>query len=55
MKCQRSVSATLTIDYFSDLASNFYTKIPINLAYNGGFMWTDAIYYIYYTPETVPD
>lgn len=26
-----------------------------NLLYNAGFMWTDAINYIYFTPETVPD
>lgn len=26
-----------------------------NLLYNAGFMYTDAINYVYFTPETVPD
>ena len=26
-----------------------------NLAYNLGYMWTDVINYIYFTPDTVPD
>lgn len=28
--------------------------IPINLLYNAGFMWVDAVNYWYFTPETVP-
>lgn len=53
--CQESVTSTLNTAYWNDLFANWYTKIPINLAYNAGNMWVDAINFIYYTPETLED
>lgn len=53
--CQQSVTSTLNATYWSALFSSWYTKIPINLAYNAGFMWVDAVNYIYYTPDTLED
>lgn len=41
--------------YWNNLFAQWYINIPVNLAYNAGFMWVDLINYIYYTPETVPD
>lgn len=52
--CQESVSSTLSKSYWKNFGENWYTMLPINLAYNAGFMWVDAINFIYFTPDTVP-
>jgi hypothetical protein len=54
VNCQYALTNTLSADYWSTLIASWYTAIPINLAYNAGFMWVDAINYLYFTPETVP-
>ena len=41
-------------DHWNELFSVWY-GIFENLAYNLGYMWTDVINYIYFTPATVPD
>lgn len=56
-KCQTSITETLSIDYWVALLAtnektgiaNLFTAIPINLLYNAGYMWVDAINYIYFT------
>ena len=55
VKCTSSINYTLGTQYWIDFAAAWYTKLPVNLAYNAGFMWVDAINYIYYTPETLED
>lgn len=60
--CQTSITTTLNTDYWVALfatnentgIANIFTAIPINLLYNAGYMWVDAINYVYYTVETVP-
>jgi hypothetical protein len=52
--CQQSITSTLSTAYWENLANTWYTAVPINLAYNAGYMWVDAINYVYFTPETVP-
>lgn len=52
--CQLAITSTLSTEYWSNLVANAATLIPINLAYNAGFMWVDAVNYLYFTPETVP-
>lgn len=32
----------------------FWYEIPLNLLYNAGAMWVDAVNYMFYNPETVP-
>lgn len=54
MLCQQSITSTLDQAYWQDLLGAFYIRIPINLLYNAGHMWVDAINYLHYTPETVP-
>jgi len=41
--------------YWNNFIATWYTSLSINLLYNAGFMWVDAINYIYYTPETLED
>ena len=53
--CQQSVTSTLSATYWTNLFSNWYIDIPVNLLYNAGFMWVDAINFIYYTPDTLED
>ena len=55
VKCTSSIVGTLDSTYWNDFFGNWYTKLPVNLAYNAGFMWVDAVNYIYYTPETLED
>jgi len=55
VKCTSSINGTLDKNYWSSFFGAWYTKLPVNLAYNAGFMWVDAINYIYYTPETLED
>jgi len=55
VKCTSAMITTLGTEYWSTFFANWYTALPINLAYNAGFMWVDAINYIYYTPETLED
>lgn len=57
MYCYWSFKTELTEAYFLKLfaTDTWYTGIPLNLLYNLGFMWVDAINYCFYTPETVPD
>ena len=52
--CMDAFVYDLGSDYWSELFSVWYGILE-NLAYNLGFMWTDIINYIYYTPDTVPD
>lgn len=52
--CQEAVLETLDKTYWQDFAQNVISYVPVNLAYNAGFMWVDVINFIYYTPETVP-
>ena len=52
--CMSSFRSTLTATYFLNLFTNPQNFL-INLLYNAGFMWVDAINYIFYTEETVPD
>lgn len=52
--CQESVTSTLSKSYWKTFGENWYTMLFINLAYNAGFMWVDAINFIYFTPDTVP-
>lgn len=53
--CTDSIYTTLNEQYWTNFLKTWYTAIPINLAYNAGFMWVDAINYIYYTPDTLED
>ena len=58
MYCYWAFATQLTAEYFTQLFSpNYYAGcgILLNLAYNLGFMWTDAINYCFYTPATVPN
>ncbi len=52
--CMDAFIYDLGVDYWNTLFSVWY-GIFENLAYNLGYMWTDVINYIYYTPDTVPD
>lgn len=52
--CMDAFIYDLGTDYWNTLFSVWY-GIFENLAYNLGYMWTDVINYIYYTPDTVPD
>jgi len=52
--CMEAFVYDLGIDYWNALFSVWYGVFE-NLAYNLGYMWTDVINYIYYTPDTVPD
>jgi len=54
--CADAIIQDLGIDYWNDMfrADHWYWWLE-NLAYNMGFMYTDVINYIYFTPETVPD
>ena len=54
MFCYWSFKTELTEAYFLKLFTVWW-EIPVNLLYNLGFMWTNAINYCFYTPETVPD
>lgn len=51
--CYYAVQDDVGIDTFTYQIKN-PTEILINLAYNVGFMFTDVINFIYYTPATVP-
>lgn len=53
--CETAIITTLSPAYWKEFGENWYTRIPINLLYNAGFMWVDAVNYMYYTPKTVPD
>lgn len=55
VKCTKSINSTLDTAYWNSFFASWFTKLPVNLAYNAGFMWVDAINYIYYTPETLED
>lgn len=52
--CQQSIMTTLGPDHWSSFANNWYIDLAVNLAYNAGFMWVDAVNFIYFTPSTVP-
>ena len=52
--CMDAFIYDLGVDYWDDLFGTWYGVLE-NLAYNLGFMWTDVINYIFFTPETVPD
>ena len=54
INCMDAFVYDLGQDYWNELFSVWY-GIFENLAYNLGYMWTDAINYVYYTPATVPD
>ena len=54
INCMDAFVYDLGQTYWNELFSVWY-GIFENLAYNLGYMWTDAINYVYYTPETVPD
>lgn len=53
MNCYYAFINDLNKAYFEKLFGNWY-EIPINLLYNAGPMWTDAVNYMFYTPETCP-
>ena len=52
--CQQSITSTLGVSHFTDEIFGNPLAVPTNLAYNAGFMWVDAINYVYFTPATVP-
>lgn len=52
--CADAILTTLGPAHWTEFGQNWYTALPINLAYNAGFMWVDAINFIYFTPDTVP-
>lgn len=49
-----AITSTLSVAYWSDLADNFATAIPTNLAYNAGYMWVDVVNYVFFEKATVP-
>lgn len=51
--CYYAFSNDLSSDRFNYLFRN-PLEFLINIAYNFGFMFTDVINYLFYTPETVP-
>ena len=52
--CRQSISSTLSLP--EDLSPTTQAvNLVVNLLYNAGFMWVDAVNYLFYTPETVPD
>ena len=55
VKCTSSIVGTLDTAYWNSFFGAWYTKLPVNLAYNAGFMWVDAVNYIYYQPSTLED
>lgn len=52
--CYNAFTKEIGSDHFSNLISNFYTEIPINLLYNFGFMWIDFVNYTFYNYTSVP-
>lgn len=55
MNCFYTMQNDLNAEYFMSLIAAPYTAIPINILYNLGFMWVDAINFLFYTPITVPN
>ena len=52
--CMDAFVYDLGTAYWENLFSEWWGVFE-NLLYNLGFMWTDIINYIYFTPDTVPD
>ena len=52
--CASSITGTLSPTYWTGLFSK-PQNILVNLAYNAGYMWVDAVNYLYYTPSTLVD
>jgi len=53
LNCYYAFINDLNEAYFTKLFSTWW-EIPVNLLYNAGAMWTDAVNYMFYTPETCP-
>jgi hypothetical protein len=51
--CYWTIVREFTATYFTKLFTEWW-QIPVNLLYNVGFMWVDAVNYCFYTPKTVP-
>jgi len=51
--CFYAIETDLSEAHWTNLFSVWW-EIPVNLLYNAGHMWVDAINYIFYTPSTVP-
>lgn len=53
--CQVAITSTLSPTHWTNLAANPAEEFGKNLAYNAGAMWVDAVNYVFFTAETVPD
>lgn len=51
--CVYAFQTDLSVEKFKNLIAN-PLEIGINLLYNFGFMFTDVMNYLFYTPKTVP-
>lgn len=54
MNCFYTLQNDLGATYWTALIAD-PTAILLNLLYNLGFMWVDAINFLFYTPVTVPN
>lgn len=51
--CFYAFATDLNEEHWTNLFAVWY-EIPVNLLYNAGHMWVDAINFIFYNPTTVP-
>jgi hypothetical protein len=52
--CYWAFKNELSVSHFNQMFSTWW-QIPVNLLYNAGYMWVNAVNYCFYTPNTVPN
>lgn len=52
--CYWAFKNELSVSHFNKMFTTWW-QIPVNLLYNAGNMWINAVHYCFYTPNTVPN